>query len=187
MVSGVAAPHCGQVRTEVRTTVLTVGGLLSNSTVTALTPGDFRRSVPPPSLTYQMVKRQGAGSAAQQNVQHRCPLNMRRPRLRVNKNLDHGGHPEQNQRGGPDAKAEHQQHRHTQFYRYGNVCRHIRRQYRQPVFVAKQFECRIPVRELGHRRIPENRCDREAQRNGEHPVRHALQQRMPLAICEVWA
>ena len=42
----------------------------------------------------QMIEGQPAGPAAEQNEQHRRPLDVRRPRQRIDEDFDHGGHAE---------------------------------------------------------------------------------------------
>lgn len=58
-----------------------------------------------------MVERDCAGAAAQQHQQHRDPLDMRRPSLRIDENLDYGCHAKEDQCRKPGEQSEDEQHR----------------------------------------------------------------------------
>src|SRR6516162_9429730 len=60
---------------------------------------------------HEVVERERSGATAQQHQQHRRPLDMRRPGLRINEYLDDGGHTEQNQGGKPRQQSENEQNR----------------------------------------------------------------------------
>jgi len=112
---------------------------------------------------------------------------MRRPGLRVDEDLDHRRHAQQHECGRPRQQARHQQHRHRQLDRHGDVRREHRRQQRQLVLVGEERQRRRPVGELDERRVPEHRRHREPQRDREQRVRHRVEALGDAAQQRAWA
>jgi hypothetical protein len=65
---------------------------------------------------------------------------MRRPRVRINKDLDHGRHAQEPERRAPRAQAQHEQQREQVFGRRRHLRRQLGRQQRQRVL---RLELRI--------------------------------------------
>ena len=74
----------------------------------------------------EMIDRQFARPPAQQDQQHRGPLDMCRPRLRIDEDFDHRGHAEQHERAGAGQQAQDEQKWGRQLYGRRHVSSKLR-------------------------------------------------------------
>ena len=111
-----------------------------------------------------MVERKLSWPAAQQHQKHSRPLDVRRPSLRINKDLNHRGHTEQNQRRRPRKQAKDKQHRRGQLDDQRHVGRKLRREEWDLIFVGEELNGRVPICEFCLRGVPEHGGNPDAER-----------------------
>ena len=131
------------------------------------------RSAPP--APDQVIERKGARAAAKQHQHHRGPLQVRRPGLRVDEDLDDRRHPEERCDGEARHEPEHEENRAGYFDRERHLRRELRRQERHAVLLGEELDRALPVDELHLRGIPEDHRDAQAQRDREQRVRNGLE------------